>query len=113
MILLRCELKPDSTQNHLHSNGRTGNNGLYEGHFQNIAIAYFYMHVNNTLIVSIPDLCTLTYFGLSYGIVVLITYCKLGNVRVGFIFAKLRGCFMKINPSRNDEITHSLSDVGK
>ena len=45
------------------------------------------------------------------------SYCKFGNSREGFIFAKLRECevFVKIKPSRNGEIRVSMSvtDVGK
>ena len=39
-------------------------------------------------------------------------YCKFGNFREGFIFAKLRS-FLKIKPSWNGKITLSFTDVGK
>ena len=45
------------------------------------------------------------------------SYCKFGNSREGFVFAKLRGCevFVRIKPSKNGEIqvTMLVTDVGK
>ena len=44
-------------------------------------------------------------------------YCKFGNFREDFIFAKLRICdmrsFVKIKPSRDDKITLSFIGIGK
>ena len=37
-------------------------------------------------------------------------YCKIGNFRVDFIFAKLRS-FLKIKSSRNGKITLSITDL--
>ena len=62
--------------------------------------------------------------GHSYGLIVcessgnrfplFIFYCKFGNNRVGFIFAKLRiPSFVKIKSWRNDRITLSFTDIGK
>ena len=39
-------------------------------------------------------------------------YCKFGNFRDGFIFAKLHS-FVKIKLSQNGEITLSFTDIGK
>ena len=41
-----------------------------------------------------------------------VTYCKFGNFREGFIFAKLRS-FVKIKSSQNGEITLSFTFIGK
>ena len=38
-------------------------------------------------------------------------YCKFGNFREGFIFAKLR--YVQIKSSRNGEITLSFTDISK
>ena len=40
-------------------------------------------------------------------------YCKFGNIREDFIFAKLMRSFVKIRSSRNGEITLSFTDEGK
>ena len=40
-------------------------------------------------------------------------YCKFGNFRKGFIFAKLSIFFLKIMPSQNGEIILSFTDICK
>ena len=52
-------------------------------------------------------LCELRRFGLTLKT----RYCIFGNFREALILAKLRICFVKLNPSRNGKITLSLTDI--